>query len=73
VSENRVREVQFWALGFSRNRRKGYAVENLAGGLKTEMVRYKLPVAREVKMEIPVNTNWIGYFQMQVSWPMLQG
>jgi hypothetical protein len=73
VSENRVREVQFWALGFSRNRRKGYAVENLAGGLKTEMVRYKLPVAREVKMEIPVNTNWIGYFHMQVSWPMLQG
>ena len=73
MSENRVREVQFWALGFSRNRRKGYAVENLAGGLKTEMVRYKLPVAREVKMEIPVNTNWIGYFQMQVSWPMLQG
>jgi len=44
VSEKRVREVQFWALGFSRNRRKGYAVENLAGGLKTETVRYKLPV-----------------------------
>ena len=52
VSEKRVREVQFWALGFSRNRRKGYAVENLAGGLKTETVCYKLPVAREVKTEI---------------------
>jgi hypothetical protein len=73
VLENRIREVQFWALGFSRNRRKGYAVENLAGGLKTERVRYKLPLAREVKMEIPVNTNWNGYFYMQVSWPMLQG
>jgi hypothetical protein len=29
---------------------KGYAVENLAGGLKTETV------AREVKLEIPANT-----------------
>jgi len=54
ASEKRTREVQFWALGFSRNRRKGYAVENLAGGLKTETVRYKLPVAGEVKTEIPV-------------------
>jgi hypothetical protein len=53
VSEKRVREVQFWALGFSRNRRKGYAVENLAGGLKPETVRFRLLVAREVKMEIP--------------------
>src|SRR5882762_5369692 len=53
VSEKRVREAQFWALGFSGNRRKGYAVENLAGGLKTETVRYKLSVAREFKMEIP--------------------
>jgi hypothetical protein len=48
-----VREVQFWALGFSRNRRKGSAVKNLAGELKTETVRYKLPVAREVNMENP--------------------
>jgi hypothetical protein len=54
VSEKRVREAQFWALGFSGNRRKGYAVENLAGGLKTETVSYKLSVARELKMEIPV-------------------
>ena len=53
VSEKRVREAQFGALGFSSNRRKGDAVENLAGGLKTETVRYKLPVAREFKMEIP--------------------
>jgi hypothetical protein len=44
---------QFWALGFSGNRRKGYAVENLPGGLKTETVRYKLSVAGEFKMEIP--------------------
>jgi len=34
VSEKRVREAQFWALGFSGNRRKDYAAENLAGGLK---------------------------------------
>jgi hypothetical protein len=38
VSEKRVREAQFWALGFSGNRRKGYAVEDLDGGLKTETV-----------------------------------
>jgi len=53
VREKRVREAQFEALGFSGNRRKGYAVENLAGGLKTETARYKLSVAREFKMEIP--------------------
>jgi len=53
ASEKRVREAQFWALEFSSNRRKGNVVENLAGGLKTETVRYKLPVAWEVKMEIP--------------------
>jgi hypothetical protein len=41
------------ALGFSHNRRKGGAVENLARGLKTETVRCRLPVAREVKTEIP--------------------
>src|SRR5262245_29209892 len=57
VSEKRVREAQFWALGFSSNRRKGYAVKNLAGGLKTETVRYKLSVAREFKMEIPVKVD----------------
>jgi hypothetical protein len=39
-----VREVQFWVLGFSRNPAKDYAVENLAGGLKTETPRYELPV-----------------------------
>jgi len=38
VSEKRVREAQSWALRFSGNRRKGYAVENLAGGLKTERI-----------------------------------
>jgi hypothetical protein len=27
VHEKRVREAQFWALGFSRNRRKGHAVK----------------------------------------------
>jgi hypothetical protein len=33
---------------------------NLAGGLKTETVRYRLPVAREVKTEIPVKGNSLG-------------
>jgi hypothetical protein len=56
VPEKRIREAQFWALGFSGDRRKGYAAETLAGGLKTETVRYKLSVAREFKMEIPVET-----------------
>jgi hypothetical protein len=60
VSEKRVREAQFWALGFSGNRRKGSAVENLAGELKTETVRYKLSVAREFKMEIPANLVIVG-------------
>lgn len=50
---NRFEKSNFGALGFSRNRRKDYAVENLAGGLKTETVRCKLPVAWEVKTEIP--------------------
>jgi hypothetical protein len=54
VSEKRVREAQLWALGFSGNRRKGYAVENLDGGLKTETVRYKLSVAPVFKIQIPV-------------------
>jgi hypothetical protein len=63
VSEKRVREAQFWALGFSGNRRTGYAVENLAGGLKTETVRYKLSVAREFKMEIPVKTGVEAAFE----------
>ena len=53
IPEKRGRIVQFWALGFSRDRRKGHAVENLAGGLKTETVRCKLPVVQDVKMEIP--------------------
>jgi len=52
VSEKRVREIQLGALGLSRNRRKGYEVEDLAGGLKTETVGYRLSLAREVKMEI---------------------
>jgi Gram-negative bacterial TonB protein C-terminal len=53
VSEKRVREALSRALGFSRNRRKGYAVENLAGALGTGAIRYKLSVARELEMEIP--------------------
>jgi biotin operon repressor len=53
VSEKRVREVQCWGLGFSRNRRKGYAVENLAGALKTGAIRYRVSVARDFKVEIP--------------------
>ena len=55
MSEKRVREVQCWALGFSGNRRKGYAVENLAGALKTGAIRYKVSFAREFKMEIPAH------------------
>jgi uncharacterized protein YdeI (YjbR/CyaY-like superfamily) len=51
----RVQVAQFWALGFSGNRRKGYTVENLVVGLKTETVGYKLSVAWEFKMEIPVS------------------
>ena len=57
MSEKRVREVQFCALGSSRNRRRAYAVENLAGALKTETIRHKLSVAREFKMKIPDNTS----------------
>jgi hypothetical protein len=56
VAEKRVREVQCWALGSSRNRRKGYAVENFAGALKTETIGYKVSVAREFKMEIPAQS-----------------
>jgi hypothetical protein len=55
VSDKRVREAQFLALGFSRNRRKGHAVKNSAEALRKETVENKLSVGREVKMEIPVN------------------
>ena len=44
IRQGQVREVQLWALRFSRNRARGYTVEILAGGLKTETARYKLPV-----------------------------
>jgi hypothetical protein len=44
---------QFWALGFSRNRRNGHAIKNLPEALQTEAVTYKLSVGREVKMKIP--------------------
>jgi hypothetical protein len=53
VSEKRVREAQFLGLGFSDDRRKDYAIENLTGGLKTETVTYTLPLGREGKKEIP--------------------
>src|ERR1035438_10084199 len=39
VLRNGFEKSKFYALGFSRNRRKGHAVENLAGGLKTETAR----------------------------------
>jgi hypothetical protein len=41
-------------LGFSRNRRKGGAVENLPVELQTDVVAYKLSIGREAKMGIPV-------------------
>lgn len=44
---------QFVTLGFSRNRRKGYAVKTPTGALHTEAVGYKLSLGREVKTEIP--------------------
>jgi hypothetical protein len=42
----------FLALRFSRKRRKGYAVKNLAEALHTEGFRYKLLVSWEGKTEI---------------------
>ena len=54
MSEKWVREAQFWALGFSRNRRKGYAAKNPAGALHTEAIRHRLSVGREAKTEILV-------------------
>jgi hypothetical protein len=41
VFEECVREAQFGALGFSRNRRKGHAVKNLAEALQTEAVTHE--------------------------------
>ena len=55
VPEKRVREAQFWALGFSRKRRKGHVFKNLVEALQTEAVTHKVSVVREVKMEIPNN------------------
>ncbi len=55
MSEKRVREAQFWALGFSHNRQKGHAAKNLAEALQTEAVTHKLSVGREVQAGIPVN------------------
>jgi hypothetical protein len=41
------------ALRFCRSRRKGSALQNLAGALHTDGVGCMLSVGREVKMEIP--------------------
>ena len=55
MSEKRVREAQFWALGFSYNRQRGSALKNLAGALPADGVGCTLSLVWEVKMEIPVN------------------
>jgi hypothetical protein len=65
VSEKWVREEQFWALGFSRNCRKGHAIKKLAATLQTEGVTYKLSVDREVKMGIPVNKSQEEFFMLK--------
>jgi hypothetical protein len=44
---------QFSAWDFSRNCQKDSAGKNLAEVLQAEAVRSKVPVGREVKMEIP--------------------
>jgi hypothetical protein len=41
-------------MGYFRNRRKGYAVKNLAEALQPEAVGYRLSLGRQVKTEIPV-------------------
>jgi hypothetical protein len=53
VSEKWVEDAPVFGLGFSRNRQKGNAVQNLAGALHNEAVKFKLSVGREVKTEIP--------------------
>jgi hypothetical protein len=52
VSEKWIRAKQFWALGFSRKRRKGHAIKNLPEALQTEAVTFKLSTGREVKTNI---------------------
>ena len=54
VFEEWVGEGQFLALKFCRSRRKGSALQNLPGALRTDGSGYALPVGWEVKMEIPV-------------------
>ena len=58
MSEKWVRETEFWALVFSRSRRKGSALKNLAGALHNEGGGCTFSVGREVKMEIP--DYWLG-------------
>jgi hypothetical protein len=41
VSENWSGEAPVFALGFSRNRREGFAAKNLAEALQTEAATYK--------------------------------
>jgi len=48
--------VSFGLLGFSRDRRKGSALKNLAGALRSGAIRCKLSVGHEVKTEIPGKT-----------------
>jgi hypothetical protein len=48
---------------FHATAEKAMPSRNSAGGLKTETVRYKLPVAWEVKTEVPVQ-----FFVSAVSW-----
>src|ERR1035441_10469758 len=57
----------------SSNRRKDYAVKNVAEALQTETARYKLSVAWEAKTEIPVENDsglyycpWTRYFSAAI-------
>ena len=51
---NGFEKPNFGPWDFQVTAEKAKQSKNLAGGLKTETVRYKLSVAREFKMEIPV-------------------
>ncbi len=55
MPENRARETQSWALGFSRNRRNSHGAKNLPAPLPIEEVANKLSVGRKIKKEMPVH------------------
>ena len=50
---NRFEKPNLGLWDFPATAEKGHAVQNLAEALQTEALRYKLPVDREIQMEIP--------------------